>query len=323
MKLRPGFVYEAPNSTVGQAQRGSIVETIRTSTNSLGQRIDAQQSDPPKVTLLASISSAAAGIAGSPMGAVEAIRKIASKKDADGLMGVYTALSLTGTTPENEYFNGFIKRSTNLAVCTSPVASNGVPEACTYPYQRMMDGAYVDNLATAQTVGKMQDRFPNQQLRLILVDASDVNKDGVGEYVDTEMLFANSPVTRGVKPGETQTAFVGITAPSCQAFAEDWDAVAKLYKPVGEGAGNITYAEVTTKTVENPAFGIRAGTIVNLLIFQLNNRMPMLLPYQDTDVLGKLSQWEIAKYQMVAQTAASPLVTKIASDWTAATKYAQ
>jgi hypothetical protein len=200
-----------------------------------------------------------------------------------------------------------------------------------------MDGAYVDNLATAQTVGLMQRRvlakakakaarasassqpplrLSPPPLRLVLVDAS----TAAGEYGDTEMLFANSPSTKGIAPGEATTAMAGITAPSCQAFDTDWNVVAALYRRVGPASlsGNITFAEVATTTVANPAFGIAAGTPVELLIFQTNSPLPMWLPYQDG---GNLAASEIRKYQQLAAFSSSVPVQRIVKEWMRRTEY--
>uniref|UniRef100_A0A7S4SGF2 Uncharacterized protein n=1 Tax=Ditylum brightwellii TaxID=49249 RepID=A0A7S4SGF2_9STRA len=311
MKLRPGFLYEAPNSKVGKAQRGETLETIEMSTNSLGELID-----PPKATLVASMSSACPGLAGCPMCLFEGLKQLVPTEVYKAVLGIYTTMSVVGSVPAHKYITKFIMNSPNLAICMSQATPSGVPEECTYPHQRMMDGGYVDNLALAQTVGSMQKRFPTQQLRFIAVD----DDKKVGDLWSLQFLFANSPFTKGIKPGEVTTAFFGVSAPSCQAFETNWEDLAELFKPVGGSAGNITYAEVTTKTVENPAFGIQGGTIVNLLIFEINSEVPDVLPYQNN---GGLAKWEIKGYQVVTQAAASPLVTKIASDWTAKTEYAQ
>uniref|UniRef100_A0A7S4SGG9 PLA2c domain-containing protein n=1 Tax=Ditylum brightwellii TaxID=49249 RepID=A0A7S4SGG9_9STRA len=311
MKLRSSFVYQTPNSTVDWLQLKETQETIETSTNSLGE-----QSNPPKATLVASMSSAAAGFVGTPMGLFESLKQRLPSAVYDAVLAAYTLFSVTGSIPGNKYISDFITDSTNLAVCTSPATSSGVPEECTYPYQRMIDGVYVDNMALAQTVGEMQKRFPKQQLRFITVN----NSPKLGANYDTQRIFANSQFTKGIKPGEVIPSGLGPSAPSCQAFEADWEDINEQYQLVGEGAGNITYVEVTTKTVENPAYGIQAGTIVNLLMFDTISEMPVFLPFQDN---SELEQWEIEGYQAVVQATASPLVTKIASDWTAKTEYAQ
>eukprot|EP00957_Ditylum_brightwellii_P092323 7029230-Ditylum_brightwellii.AAC.1 len=98
-------------------------DTIETSTNSLGQ-----QSNPPKATLVASISSAAAGFVGTPMALFESLKQRSPSVVYDAVLATYTLFSETGSIPGNKYMDNFIADNTNLAVCTSPATSSGVPE---------------------------------------------------------------------------------------------------------------------------------------------------------------------------------------------------
>jgi len=324
MKLRPGFVYEPPNKALGKTIVATQQATIATQQDdqTVGQEID-----PPKVTLLAAISSAAAGVTGNPMASLQGAKQMLSPNAYAAVLGAYSSLSVTGTIPKiPSLLLDFFKTAPDNGVCTAPVMANGVPETCTFPYQRLMDGGYVDNLALAQTVGTMQRRFPNQPLRLIIwSDSQEKGWSDPNSYGATYPVFANSPATTGVKPGETATFLCGITAPSPQAFDTNWVDVSKLYKKVGESAGNITYAELTTTTVENPAFGIQPGTTVNLLIFQSNAKAPMYLPAQGTGSIlfpdAGLGNFEVKHYQALVQQASSPLISKLASEWATKTKY--
>eukprot|EP00957_Ditylum_brightwellii_P056709 4297889-Ditylum_brightwellii.AAC.1 len=110
MKLRPGFVYEAQNSVVGRLEREETQETIETSTNSLGK-----QSNPPKATLVASISSADPGFVGSPMALFESLKQHLPPEVYDKVYAATTLFSLTGSVPGNKYMGNFIADSTNLA----------------------------------------------------------------------------------------------------------------------------------------------------------------------------------------------------------------
>eukprot|EP00957_Ditylum_brightwellii_P024087 1816620-Ditylum_brightwellii.AAC.1 len=51
---------------------------------------------------------------------------------------------------------------------------------------------------------------------------------------------------------------------------------------------------------------MKAGTIVNLFIFDINSNIPDLLPFQNN---GGLSTWEVEGHQIMVQTAVSLLVT--------------
>lgn len=178
-------------------------------------------------------------------------------------------------------------RFSDLGVCTSPSTGPEDHHPCRPPHVRLADGAYVDNLAVAAAVGRLQQRFPAAlRLRLITVLSNKVSlPEGCTEAAvegrckpralrdDLSRIFAGGrvgtePYPRSILPGDAvQSCLIaGVSCLCPQVFDADFttDVEAKL-RPV-PGARHATYAAITTTTVRNPAFGVAAGTTFDVLV---------------------------------------------------------
>mmetsp|Transcript_92696 Transcript_92696/g.206018 ORF Transcript_92696/g.206018 Transcript_92696/m.206018 type:complete len:642 (+) Transcript_92696:54-1979(+) len=256
------FGFQIPSSTMYNYHATSIAfhtpellptEQALPDPSSLSQKLPV----PPlpsvlSLAKLASVSSAAAGALGSPL-----MMRDMLDANANDLAGDAT-MPLLQETPLSD-----------LSIC----ASDDV--YCDFPNNRFADGAYVDNLATAQTVGSMQKQFGTKPLRLVLTDY--VEKQPGDEASTTwETIFDVSHLfSRGTKePGDILSGSDapgtgGMNKPSPQVFAEKYDNIKWSDVPGSPHSRyyDLKYALVSTITVDNHAYGTTKGSRVDLLIF--------------------------------------------------------
>jgi len=230
---------------------------------------------PAQVTVakLAALSSAAVGATGSPQMSKELVQQTLKITGA-----AFDVLSQT-----------FPEGLEGMAVCSKELDAQG---RCTYPANKFVDGAYTDNIATAQTVAYMQKQFPNQRLRFVLTDNWQPGSGTVA--VDIQLLMGRT----GINPGDllmgANSPIFNINALSPQVFKIMFDEVKweTVPGPAFSRYYNLKWASASTETVDNPAFGVKAGTKVDLLMFVLR---------------GDLSSLEVGYYTQYASMA-----TKIA-----------
>mmetsp|Transcript_25787 Transcript_25787/g.60248 ORF Transcript_25787/g.60248 Transcript_25787/m.60248 type:complete len:725 (+) Transcript_25787:90-2264(+) len=227
-----------------------------------------------KVVDIASASSAAAGMMGSPLMMMDVL-----KLNCDSARTVVMELLPNGLQ--------------GLAVCgQEPKPGLFGRSECTFPAQTFVDGGFVDNLATAQTVRFMQDKYRGRTLRFVLTDAAqDTQPESQpindpswlksGDIIDVSDLMVN---TRPQPPGEKicDGSYVGVCRPSPQVFdcrysdlhferVESVDS--QRGKERWENNDRLYWANTTTMTVRNDAFGVEEGTVVHLLIFVSASRL--------------------------------------------------
>jgi len=224
---------------------------------------------PFSIGLLASASSAAAGLLGSPVvmqqlfdtvicGASDHHRRIFHHTDS--------------RTTLTEYLWPIIGAE-NYAPCSS-----GDPSSCDFPSSRLMDGSYTDNLGVVAAIVDLQRRYPlAPSFRLFVSFANSCASTGpltmascVPNDNSLERLFANPPMSQSGSlypstPGGVYTTAqppVGILELSQQIFAEaspdEWDS---------HGPSAFRTMTVDVTTVDNLAYGVHAGSNVTLLVF--------------------------------------------------------
>ena len=266
----------------------------------------------PPATLIASASSAAVGSFGSP-----SLLETEATTPAQ-ILASYFEAQVTNSGANSDRMSSLLAKLPDMAVCSSAYDSaTGLPARCGAPGDAaLIDGGYVDNLGVGQMIGTMQKRFPGQRLRFILNDASDMNT------MSSALYFQNSPYSGGAAPGgPTNLWWPNMTVALAQIFDTDWSDVKSSlrpvpasttsFKPVQDNA-TLTYTTVSTTTVANDYYGCAAGTKVDLLIFELNNNLPMFYPYTP----GSIVESETIKlYTDLAGQCASPEVTAILDRW--------
>mmetsp|Transcript_42591 Transcript_42591/g.134330 ORF Transcript_42591/g.134330 Transcript_42591/m.134330 type:complete len:614 (+) Transcript_42591:69-1910(+) len=232
----------------------------------------------PSVSMIAGASSAYGGlILGSPY-LMESFLKASMQMEA-AVEGLPACLKENGldagfscgkelTADQCATANGIV--ATGLAEA-APCGGSLVDGNCKYPNLRIVDGVFVDNLATAQTVGLLQKELKNSALRLVLTDwdgcTTPPNCDGP-EYTQTLRLLFAANVT-------SENDMFPLLSP--QVFEMQYDQLALQFKQMAytdSVNSTLWYATVTTRTVDNKAFGVKAGTPVSLLIFKFPADIP-------------------------------------------------
>lgn len=188
-------------------------------------------------------------------------------------------------------------RAADMAPCanTQETTTDWEARACPFPHPRLVDGAYVDNLATAQPLGQLQRRHPARTpLRAILV-SSTTSPDPMRPIKDTNVanLFTDG--------GHNLAG--GLSSPSAVIFAAKWKDITTRHL---SSTTYVNVREVSTMTVENTAFGVAGGSPVDLLILSLDGPIPITIGFstlhQDYELLATYGdQATFAEVQAVIQ----------------------
>jgi len=185
--------------------------------------------------------------------------------------------------PYREYFDGTRSMGvSNMAACTKLSDD----ETCPYPHTRFVDGGFSDDMATAQTIADLQQRYVGQPLRVILTDQGKLTKNETLDQEALHDLAVSFFDGKGPAPGEFAVDPIrGFTRPSPATFSlpvaklEDLDfknsSLPDVTRPGFSCRTECTkslprklfWTKLSTQTVYNPSFGVQAGTPVELLIF--------------------------------------------------------
>jgi hypothetical protein len=248
----------------------SVLPIWRLGSFPIAQRVEAAPffGNRPKVADVVAASSAAAGVISGPLSLYELLVGI-----APGLFGKEQVRQAVDETLAPFY---------ELGVCTRP--SSGLRDddrLCRLPHVRLVDGAYIDNTAVAVAVGRMQRKAPDApRLRFVIahngIEANPCAGTPCGPGTgrdDLSRLFASgrargAPMDHNLKPGDEMRSCLmqGVGCFCPQVFAADF---AKEVEPTLRrvpGTSRATYTSLTTTTVANKAFGVAAGTTVDILI---------------------------------------------------------
>jgi len=164
------------------------------------------------------------------------------------------------------------------------------PNECGARDAHFIDGYYIDNPAVVINVGHHLQKHgvnntKNQTMKLIVTNTNQVWDT---EFNIAQILqYFSTDLNKGVSPGDYLWC-PGLYAPyrSPQIFEEflDEDGLNNALKPVP--ASNMTTANFRATTIENPAFGVLAGQVVDILLLNLNEEIT-------TYVVGKsiVDQW--------------------------------
>jgi hypothetical protein len=179
---------------------------------------------------------------------------------------------------------------------------------------------YVDNVATAQTLAAMQNQASGK-VRMVLSTDQECNVPPDGStpiesspcsLFDLAALFVNGyDAKASVSPGDPVIISWGSSQPAPIVFARDWSSITFSAvtgsAPSGGNASAYT-AEVSTTTVANPAFGVKAGTPVELLLVAAN------LP-----VGGWVHPQDYAAIQKYATAIGDSTLDQVIAEWLART----
>jgi len=188
-------------------------------------------------------------------------------------------------TPYREYLDGTKSMGmANMAVCTKLLDD----KTCPYPHSRFLDGGFSDDMATAITIADLQQRYKGKPLRVILTDQGSV-KEGIpdlhdlapsfffdgssptpGEFaVDPIRGFIRAspatfrlPVTKLEDLNFNSSSLPNVTRPGLPGIGIDCNEICTKHKP-----RQLFWTKITTETVNNPSFDVKAGTRVEILIF--------------------------------------------------------
>lgn len=141
----------------------------------------------------------------------------------------------------------------NLSPCADELAAVEAP-VCAFPAQRICDGAFADNTATAQALGELQRAHPGRPLRVVIQANHACYWNGPSEACtrdDVAHLFGPGFLRRGSRS---------------RVFARRWSQVDKALDR-GYVSRYVRWAVVDTKTTHNKVFGVKGGTPVSVLIF--------------------------------------------------------
>ena len=164
----------------------------------------------------------------------------------------------------------------DLAVCSQ------WPANCTKMDGRLNDGGFTDGPSVAMNIGQYQttdDGDLTVPIKLIVTNNN--------FFLDSNVPFLayfNTTFNQEAEPGGFDWApplgpGVAQRAPwrSMRIFAEYLDDALMLnaFEPI-EGT-NLTTATFTATTIDNPAFGVKAGQTVEILLLQINSYIPTII----------------------------------------------
>lgn len=257
--------------------RGSLLTVVKSPVTKPNGPLREPFSGKPTVAQLAASSSAAAGILNgdvpsllAQVGSVER-NEIMLDNATSFVQRKEQVLQLEVELDmiyRHAVFDGF-------AVCTQ------WPLACGESDGRLIDGGFVDDTGLAQNVGHYQQQQGgdlNATLKLIVTNMNEKDDPSV-----SLLQYFRTSWNRNVAPGDF--LFTNEDANphrSTQIFADfmDADAFTAAFAPI-EGT-TLTWASFHTTTVNNPAFGVREGQRVNVLIIQLNSDISTLIVGTDS-----------------------------------------
>lgn len=157
------------------------------------------------------------------------------------------------------------------------------PSECSTSDSQFIDGAYTDGLTLALNIGEYQtvDAGDLSTTLKVIVTNNNYMTDSNVKFLS----YFQTDFNAGVAPGDylwaPSESSNGTAAPtpwrSYQIFSDyldDESLDAKLQPIVGT---NLTYALVNATTLDNAAFGVRAGQKVEMLLLQINSPIPTTL----------------------------------------------
>lgn len=166
---------------------------------------------------------------------------------------------------------------------------------CEFPQVRMADGGFTDNSAVATAVAGMQEQAGGEvrPLRVIAVANEACSPpDCIKESM--QMLFRGSKDTNPVQP-----------APQPLVFDYEWADVAFELAP---GTKYVNVAQVSTVTLENQWYGVRAGFPIEALLLSVDSPVSTMVGISTDPAV-------IALMAVASEEASSPGVVGYIQAW--------
>jgi hypothetical protein len=238
----------------------------------------------PSVGKAASMSSAAAGVLGTPS-LLEAA--------ANGLVG-----SVLGTVAKDAIADSHLE---GMAVCSGP------DDNCQYPSMRLLDGGYADDSGIALLVGRLQATHPGKNLRIAAMDSdwcTEAKKEGLSCDASLNYNWGDLFGNQSWSNGNVNVNGIDVPSVSAQIFDPTLTHVTKHgilvcpFDPAGQTCGQHSYSLKETTTIDNPVWGVKAGTKVQFFILDINSQLSTTVVPADVESKGKTSD----EYSQLAQT---------------------
>ena len=247
---------------------GSVMTLPMNATGSTQQVREFFGGLPPTVTQLAAASSTAGGALSSTNPSMLAQTLSLNLAMQDTRQGQIAVQVLGGIVYSSSFTN-------DIAVCSQ------WPNECDEQDARIVDGGYIDNNALVVNMADYQQSSNadlNQTLKIILTTAN-----LLGSFGNRSLLsYFRNNYNEKVAPGDfvwpvsplTNQSFTLTPIRSTQMFQEylDEDSLATMRIPVP--GTNLTSTHLKATTVDNPAYGIRAGQLVEILYLEINSNIP-------------------------------------------------
>jgi len=205
---------------------------------------------------------------------------------------------------------GSLETLHGLSVCGGPLDKDGF---CDLQYAKLADGGFNDNMAVAQSIAVMQDLYgKTHPLKLVLTDAPHFPYN-----ITLKALFDwNASIAPGdFMTGVEYSASPGIHVTSPQVFKAKWSSldmpgVEYGWRDIACQGGEpcpfkvFRSVVVKTETVDNPAYGVVAGTPIDLLMFQASS-----------STLGDFTTGRVFSYGETAGAIAGSEASAVFNSW--------
>jgi hypothetical protein len=228
--------------------------------------------EPSAVQIAAASSAATADLGGASPSAL-----------AQRLSTVSFGISISPLVPDalKPSFLALVDQAANTSYTIPGFEDLGVcsqwPESCTERDARLMDGGFTDGPTVAMNIGQYQTVDNGDLSRYMKIIFTNHNY-----FADSNVKFLSyfeTPFNKDVAPGEFIWADGPQATPwrSPQIFEEELDDSTMLdaFRPI-EGT-NFTTAVYYATTIDNPAFGVKAGQQVQILLLQINSDIPVFI----------------------------------------------
>jgi len=263
-----------------------------------------------------------------PFGGIPTVTQVAAASSAaiGGLSGdvpsvlaqVASALEYNKTAGfRNLIISDLVKQIYNESIFGDIAVCTQWPNDCGTSDGRLIDGAYTDDLSLALNVGQYQtvDNGDLTKTLKVILTNNNMNTSSNVQFLS----YFQTSFNQGIAPGDflwlPSWSMYGPPAPtpvrSNQIFADYLDDELLTSKLQQLSGTNMTYALMNATTLDNVAFGVKAGQHVELLLLQINSPIP-------TTVIGRntTQEYMVPLADMAQAIASNMALISIVRDFT-------